>query len=383
MTQLMSPTRESDIADAVADAQRGGERLMITGGGTKSGVGRAVEARALSLSGLAGIVDYDPPELVLTVLPGTPLAEIEALVAAERQMLAFEPFDHAAMLRGNGAATIGGVVAAGAAGSRRVSAGAARDHMLGFRAVNGRGEAFVAGAKVVKNVTGYDLPKLAAGSWGRLFALTELTLKVMPRPETSGTWFLAGLDPADAVAAMAAAMGSQSDVACAAHRPASAGTPALTAIRLEGFEPSVNARGAMLESLLARFGAAHRAPEAEAATYWADLRTLAPLGQTRDLWRINVAPSRGPAVVAALSDCGADWLMDWAGGLIWAAVTGRSAEVRAAAAAAEGHASLLRADAAIRAEISAFHPPAPGFARLEERVRRAFDPAGVFETGRF
>lgn len=376
-------TSETDIVDAIADTQRAGEKLAICGAGSKAAVGREVAARTLSLAGLAGVVDYDPPELVLTVRPGTPLAEIAALVAAERQMLAFEPFDHAAMLGSAGAATIGGVVAAGAAGSRRVSAGGARDHMLGFRAVTGRGEAFVAGAKVVKNVTGYDLPKLAAGSWGRLFALTELTLKVMPRPETSGTWLVAGLDTARAVAAMAAAMGSQSDVACAAHRPAVGASPALTALRLEGFEPSVKARGAALEHLLAPFGGAFRADEATGHTYWADLHTLAPLGHERELWRINVAPSRGAAVTAALEACGADWLMDWAGGLIWAAVHGHGAEVRAAAAAAQGHATLLRADAATRAAVPAFHPPAPSLARLEERVRRAFDPDGLFETGRF
>ncbi len=376
---MTQPNCETDIADAIADANRAGDKLLITGGGTKAGVGRRVEARTLNLSGLSGVVDYDPPELVLTVRPGTPLAQIEVLVADERQMLAFEPFDHAVMLGAKPGATIGGVVAAGAAGSRRVSAGGARDHMLGFRAVTGRGEAFVAGARVVKNVTGYDLPKLAAGSWGRLFALTELTLKVMPRPETSGTWLIAGLDPAAAVAAMAAAMGSQADVACAAHRPAHGASPALTALRLEGFEPSVRARGAMLDSLLDACGGAVRADADTASAFWADLRTLAPLGHERALWRINVAPSRGPAVVAALAACGADWMMDWAGGLVWAALSGHAAEVRAAAGAAGGHATLLRDGGTV----PAFHPPAPGFARLEERVRRAFDPAGVFETGRF
>jgi len=150
-----------------------GAKLALCGGGSKEQLGAPREAERVDMTGFAGVVDYDPAELVLTVRPGTPLAEIEALVASENQMLAFDPFDHGPIYgMPAGRATIGGVVAAGVGGSQRLSGGAPRDHLLGFRAVSGRGEVFVAGAKVVKNVTGYDLPKLAAGSWGRLFAMT-------------------------------------------------------------------------------------------------------------------------------------------------------------------------------------------------------------------
>lgn len=368
----------------ISEAAACGHRLSVVGGGSKASIGSPVDARTLPLAGLAGIVDYDPSELVLVVRPGTPLHEVQALVARERQMLAFEPFDHGPMFGiAEGWATIGGVVAAGVAGSRRISAGGARDHLLGFRAVSGRGELFVAGAKVVKNVTGYDLPKLAAGSWGRLFAMTELTLKVLPRPETASTLAIAGLDVGTAVRAMAEAMGSQGEVAAAAHRPAGRGAAAVTALRIDGFAPSVIARGRLLEGLLAPFGSVEPLNEAVADSFWTDLRTLAPLAGDRALWRVNVPPSAGATLVEALSGEGADSLLDWAGGLIWIAYDGDAALVRREAARAGGHAMLLRAGPERSAGVPVFQPLAPGLAALEARIRRAFDPAGVFETGRF
>jgi glycolate oxidase FAD binding subunit len=284
-------------------------------------------------------------------------------------MLAFEPFDHAPLFgRTEGSATLGGVVAAGVCGSRRLSRGGTRDHLLGFKAVSGRGEAFVGGGKVVKNVTGYDVPKVMAGSWGRLAALVEVTLKVLPRPQVSRSLAVDGLDPREAVALMSAAMGSQADVAAAAHQPG------LSVIRLEGFGPSVDARSAMIRTLAP---AARELAEDEAARAWAALRH--PLPDARVLWRISVPPSRAPPVVEALQGA---WAIDWAGGLVWSSCEDAVA-VRAAADAAGGHAMLLRAPKAVRSQVPALHPPPAGVAALEARVRRAFDPAGVFETGRF
>lgn len=379
------PCCEADVVDVIADAAREGAALTIVGGGSKADFGASTPATALPMGGLAGVVDYDPAELVLTVRPGTPLAEIQALVAGEAQMLAFEPYDHGPIYgKAPGAATIGGVVAAGVSGSQRVSAGGARDHLLGFRAVSGHGETFVAGAKVVKNVTGYDLPKLAAGSWGRLFAMTELTLKVLPLPRVVETRVIEGLDCAQSIKVMAAAMGSRAEVAAAAHIPAHLrGGQALTAFRVQGFGPSVAARCVMLETLLGSVGTVHALPPEDAAAIWDDLRTLAPLGTERAIWRINVTPSAAAAVVSALRPRGADWLFDWAGGLVWMAFDGDPQAVRDAAAQAGGHAMLVRARPAMRAAVPAFHPAAPGLAALEARVRRAFDPAGIFETGRF
>ena len=377
----LRPTGEAELCELIADAAARGERLSLGGGGSKSDIGRPLaDARPVDLSGFTGVVDYDPPELVLTVRPGAPLADVQALVAAEGQMLAFEPFDHGPLFgRPAGAATIGGVVAAGVSGSQRLAFGAARDHLLGVRAVSGRGEMFVGGAKVVKNVTGYDLPKLIAGSWGRLAAITELTLKVLPAPRVAATRVLAGLDPAAAVEAMAAAMGSQADVACAAHLP---GRTPITAFRLQGFPGSVAARCETLAQRLKAFGDLSDAG-GEGAAIWTSLRTLEPLPRVAPLWRISAPPSQGAAVAATLEREGAPWLMDWAGGLVWTAFEGEASRLRETARNAGGHAQLVRASAATRSATPAFHPPAAGVAALETRVRRAFDPAGVFETGRF
>jgi len=378
---MLRPRDEAELCEMVAAAAVEGARLAICGGGSKALIGRpAPGARALDLRGFAGVVDYDPAELVLTVRAGAPLAEVQALVASQRQMLAFEPFDHGPLFgRPAGAATIGGVVAAGVAGSQRLALGGARDHLLGVRAVSGRGEVFVSGAKVVKNVTGYDLPKLIAGSWGRLAAMTELTLKVLPAPRVAETRILIGLDPAAAVAAMAAAIGSQAEVVAAAHLP---GKAPVTAFRLQGFPASVAARCEALASRLATFGML-RDPGAEGAAIWSELQTLRPLPADQALWRINCPPHAGAGVAEALQRQGASWLMDWAGGLVWAAFDGDPGVVRQTARRADGHAQLVRGSPELRAQHPAFHPPEPGIAALEERVRRAFDPQGVFETGRF
>lgn len=360
-----------DSIDELCEIISAGGKLRLRGGGTKDAIGALTDAQVVDMRGFAGVVDYDPPELVLTVGAGTPLAEVQTLVAGEGQMLAFDPFDHGAMLGNDGGATIGGVIAAGVAGPARLSRGGARDHLLGFTAVSGRGEKFVAGAKVVKNVTGYDLPKLMTGSWGRLAALTQVTLKVLPAPRIRQTLAMRGLDAVGAVAAMARAMGSAAEVTAAAHLPDWRGE-ALTALRLDGFAESVAARAAMLPEF---------EPVEDDDALWLAVRDAAPLAQELPLWRLIVAPGKAPQVVAALP--GAEWLFDWAGGLIWLASDAGRAAIRAAAEAAGGHAMLVRADAAMRAAVPALHPQPAALAGLEARVRRAFDPDGVFETGRF
>lgn len=368
----MRPTTLEDLAGIVAEAAATGAKLELRGGGTKAEVGAPRPAQILDMTGFSGVIDYDPAELVLTVGAGTPLAQIEALIAGGGQMLAFEP--HGA------GSTIGGVLAAGVSGSRRLSRGAARDHLLGFKGVSGRGEAFVGGSKVVKNVTGYDLPKVACGSWGRLIALAEVTLKVLPRPLETLTLALEGLSPRAATAAMSRAMGSQADVAAAAHTPQGRG---LTALRLEGFGPSVAARSAMLETLLDEFGSVLPLQPEAAQAFWAGLRDLGALADAPVLWRVSVPAGRSPELLEALSPFGPRWLMDWAGGLVWLGLEGEGAPVRATAEALGGHAFLARAPEALRLRTPMLHPQPAAVAALETRVRRAFDPMGVFETGRF
>jgi glycolate oxidase FAD binding subunit len=365
----MRPESVEELSGIIADAAAVGDKLELCGGASKAETGGPRQAHVIDLTAFRGVVDYDPSELVLTVRAGTFLTDIEEALAEHGQMLAFEPYDCAPIFgRSTGLSTIGGVIAAGVSGPRRLSRGAARDHLLGFKAVSGRGEAFAAGGRVVKNVTGYDLCKVMAGSWGRLAALTEVSLKVLPRPQLERSFAIEGLEPAAAVELMSRAMGSQADVAAAAHEPG------FTVLRLEGFGPSVDARAALMRAMAPGLIAL---AEDDAAQFWARMRT--PLRGRGALWRISVPPSRAPEVITAL---GGDWVLDWAGGRVWSACEDADA-VRPAAEAAGGHAMLVRGPLALRASVPALHPQPPGVAALEARVRRSFDPAGVFETGRF
>jgi len=387
LTKTLRPASPAELRDILAGAARDGTKLALCGGGSKRHIGRAEpDASVLSLGGLSGVVDYDPAELVLTVQAGTPLAEIEALLAERNQMLAFAPFDHGPLFgEPTGAATIGGVIAAGIAGPLRLMAGSARDHLLGFHAVSGRGESFVGGAKVVKNVTGYDLPKLMSGSWGRLAALTELTVKALPRPGLRLTRLVQGLAPAEAVALMSRVMGSAAEVSAAAYVPASAahGGAPVTALLLSGFPPSVASRAALLDDLTGGASDAAGLENAESDAFWQAVACPVSLPADRPLWRLAIASGKAAALIAELGLAPADYVLDWAGGLVWLASDLPAETVRAAAAAAQGHATLVRASEALRDTVPALPPRDAAVAALEERVRRAFDPAGLFETGRF
>ena len=254
--------------------------------------------QVLDVSGISGIVDYAPEELVVTLRAGTPMREVEALLAQRNQMLAFEPPDLGPLLgRAPGEGTLVGAVMGNLAGPRRLSAGAARDHLLGFSGVNGRGEAFKSGGRVMKNVTGYDLSKLLAGSWGTLAVLDEVSVKVLPAPDQTRTLLLLGLDDAAAVKAMCAAMGSPHEVSGAAH------VGDRTALRIEGVAPSVEARLKGLRELLAASGAAmEELGTLESRTFWREVRDVAPLDAHADaiVWRLSCPPTEGPAIVARI-----------------------------------------------------------------------------------
>ena len=380
VADIFRPTTMADLGELIRSVASNAQPIELRGGGSKRDIGTPDRAATIiEMSGFAGVIDYDPNELVLTVGAGTSLADVEHLVAAQGQMLAFEPFDHGPLFgRPAGLATIGGVVAAGVSGSRRLSGGAVRDHLLGFEAVSGRGEAFVGGGRVVKNVTGYDLPKLMAGSRGRLAALTSVTLNVLPRPRMRATLVVRGLGDEAAIDTMARAMGSPAEVAAAAHLPAEG----MTLLRIEGFEPSVAARALMLQALL---GEAELWSDGADDALWTTIVRVAPLSGPDPLWRISVAPSRGPAIYRALAPLGARCIYDWAGGLVWLTLPAQTEQhaVRRAAAAQGGHAMLVRAPVDLRAQIAALHPEDAGLAALSARVRAGFDPAGILSPDRF
>jgi glycolate oxidase FAD binding subunit len=403
MSEPLRPRDPKQVEDAICWALAQGKTLELIGHGSKRAIGRAAQWDAtLDLSALKGVTLYEPEELVLSAKAGTPLHEIEVLVAEKRQELAFEPMDYGPLLGGAaGAATIGGVIASNLSGPRRIKSGAARDHFLGFSAVSGRGETFKSGGRVVKNVTGYDLCKLIAGSWGTLAAMTDVTIKTLPRAETEQTILVLGGDAAAASKVMASAMGSYGDVSAAAHLPVtiaadvaetvSAGS-AVTALRLEGVTPSVAQRKSLLESLLAPFGALASLDEALSRALWRAIRDVAPFAAKgrmggADIWRISTAPARGAEIGRALADkAGAEILYDWAGGLVWAALPrsddAQAPLVHATVTAAGGHGTLIRAPAAVRAKVDVFAPEPAPLAALTQRVRKGFDPHGVLNPGR-
>ena len=384
MSEILCPADAEELCEVVVHATRAGRALEPRAGGSKRDIGApGRDTTIVDLSAFSGVIDYEPNELVLTVRPATPLAEVEALLHSRGQMLAFEPWDHGPLFGcAAGAATIGGIVASGVAGSRRVSAGGVRDHLLGFAAVSGRGEAFKAGGKVVKNVTGYDVAKVMAGSWGQLAIITELTLKVVPRPRAAATVALRGLSAVAAINAMARAMGSRCAVAAAAHVPANGSMPAMTLIRLEGFPESVELRAKELHEVLAGFAEATAMCGEKAEEFWTSIREVRPLSAAETLWRAHVAPSRAAALAEALDKSGAQWCFDWAGAQIWVGAP-TDADVRAVAEAFDGHAMLVRAPMARREITPARHPETPAVAALTARLKQAFDPAGVLDPYRF
>jgi glycolate oxidase FAD binding subunit len=401
MPDTLKPRDTREVEDAVRWALDGEKPLEIVGGGSKRGVGRPSQTDiTLDLSALSGVTLYEPEELVLSARAATPMAEIESLVASKGQMLAFEPMDFGPVLGGPaGQGTIGGALAANLSGPRRIKAGAARDHFLGFSAVTGRGESIKSGGRVVKNVTGYDLSKLVAGSWGTLAVMTDITIKTLPMPETEETLLVLGLDDPAAITAMTAAMGSACDVSGAAHLPAAVAprasghqhAMALTALRLEGFAPSVAHRKIALEQLLRRFGALDLLAEAQSRAFWRSVRDVGPFAATgtaeRPLWRISTAPTKGAEIATAMvREAGGQAFYDWAGGLIWVEMLpsrdAGAAAIHRAVAATSGHATLVRAPAAIRAAVDVFPAPESGVAALTRRVKESFDPRGVLNPGR-
>jgi glycolate oxidase FAD binding subunit len=397
----MRPVDEREFARVLAEATATATSVEVTGGGSKRNIGRPLACAVnLSTKSLRGITLYEPGEMVMSARAATPLAQIEETLAARRQMLAFEPIELAAIAAGDpGTATIGGVFASNTSGARRIKVGAARDHLLGLRAVNGRGEVFKAGGRVMKNVTGVDLCRGLAGSWGTLAVISELTFKVQPMAEDTRTLLLLGLPDAIAVEVLCTAIGTPFEVSGAVHlQPALVARLwheglrrqglAITALRLENFSKSLAYRVERLKEHLKAFGELHELDAENSLAFWGELRQLSALqDSTAPLWRISTAPTAGPQVVAAISaymECRA--LYDWSGGLVWAEVLATTdagaADIRRVMATHGGHATLIRAAPEVRAAVEVFQPLEAGLDRLSRKLKAAFDPAGILNPGR-
>ncbi len=402
--ETIRPASVADLAAAIASAQAAGRTLALLGSGSKRGYGRPEGADAtLDLSAFSGIVDYQPSELVLTARAATPMAEIADAIGAARQILAFEPPDLGRLYGARpGGGTLGGALAANLAGPRRVKSGAARDHFLGFSGVSGRGEIFKGGGKVVKNVTGYDLPKLMAGSLGTLAALDTVTIKVMPAPAEVLTILIGCNDAHEAVRHLAWALNSPCEVSGAAYLPGDVACHSsihhvrgcgtgVAAIRLEGTANSVAARARALATAPELWRT--EMPSDLSRTFWSEIRDVADIlpYPASAIWRVSVPPSAGPDVVAAAVAAAAEprdvaAFYDWGGGLVWLATAADgdagAVAIRAAVAQAGGHATLVRAPDAVRAVVSVFEPLAGPLAGLAARVKAAFDPARILNRGR-
>lgn len=385
----IEPASEAEIAEVVASA-RGKRRLRIEGNGTKSGwCGPTNDADRMATARLTGTVFYEPEELVLAVRPGTPVAEVTGMLRQSGQALAFDPPDFGPLWgAGTERGTIGGAVAANLAGPRRWKAGAARDHLLGLRMVNGLGEVHRAGSRVMKNVTGFDLPKLFAGSFGSLGVMTELTLKVLPRAETERSLALATSDLEEGCAALRAAVASPFEPSGAAFLPIEAardaGLSGSTALlRMEGTELSIRWRIAALRRAVEPWARAEELDEAQSSLAWVRIRDASAFaGTDRALWRLSVAPSAGPAVLRTLAaQLPVDGMLDWVGGLVWVCLRepradGGAAAVDAALAASGGFALLLRGPEGLRGPWA--RNSSSAIASLTGELRRAFDPDRVF-----
>jgi glycolate oxidase FAD binding subunit len=386
MTRL---SNEAEVVEFVRAAREKRAPFEIVGGGTRRGAGRPMAGAngkplpVADVSGLSGIVEYLPEELIITARPGTTLAELKSVLAERNQALGFDPADWT-LFGAAGKATLGGAVSADASGPGRLRHGGARDSLLGFRAVNGLGEAFRGGAKVVKNVTGFDLPKLACGAFGTLMVLSELTFRVYPRPLARITLIKRDVEPEAGFAVLRAIWKSALEPSGLAYIPGVTKFPALgetgegaVLIHFEAAEMPVQEK-ITAAKLLA--GALEEVPEGE-AVFTAIGEGQIFRSSELDVWRVSVPPAAAARVAAGISS--PLWLGDWAGGLLW--VGGRPEDgprIRVLAAEAGGHAMLLRAPAARRAELGLYPPQEPALAAVTQSLRAAFDPLGLFNPGR-
>ena len=381
MVDWATPNSEAEIGEAVRDAADAGTALRLSGGGTRAGIGQAIDAPGrLSLAGHAGIDLYEPGSLTVVAKSGTPLKTVTDALDAEGQMLAFEPMDHRGLFGTNGEPTVGGMVAANVSGPRRVRAGACRDFLLGVRFVDGTGRILKNGGRVMKNVTGLDLSKLMCGAYGTLGVLTEVSLKVLPKPETAQTLAFEGLTPADAVDLFCSALRTPYEVSGAAY----VGDTAY--LRIEGFEIQVAHRAARLSDLFKDRdiavvdGTAHD-------RLWADIRDVRHFADPgKALWRLSVKPMDAAAIAGEVTDrLGGSVSFDWGGGLVWCAIEEGKRDqadiVRAAVAGHGGHATLIRGSEERRMSEAVFQPQAEAVVTLSGNLKATFDPHGVLNPG--
>lgn len=385
-----TPKSEKEAVKVILDAKQSGAAMRILGGGTRSTIGRTINPKVtLSTSALSGITLYEPNEMVMTAKAGTPLSQIQKTLSDNNQMLTFEPMDHQRVMGLKGEPTIGGVVAGNISGPRRIYAGGARDSLIGVRFINGKGDVIKNGGRVMKNVTGLDLVKLQAGAWGTLGLLTEVTFKLLPKPERQATLVFEGLSDEQGVSALCQAAGTPFEATGLAHLPAGIGAKsARTLIRLEGFSKQVEYRLSQLKRELADFGKAKKIEGYDHELLWADIRDVDFLANPKNkaIWKLSMRPTSAPNTVEVIKqavDC--VYYFDWSGGLVWLAVDEEDdageETIRNAVNAADGYATLVRGSEDLRARIDVFEPQPAPLAELAKGIKKSFDPHGLLNPG--
>jgi glycolate oxidase FAD binding subunit len=369
---MIDASSETQIVDAVRHARARRTPFEIVGAGSKRAFGRPSQpgVELLRVSALKGVVAYEPEELIITVLPGTPVSEIESLLATKGQRLGFDPPDWGPLFGAASAiGTIGGAISADISGPARIRFGAVRDQLLGMRAVNGFGEAFKAGGKVVKNVTGFDIPKLICGAFGTLCVLTEVTLRVFPKPSHVRALRIDDMPPQDGLALLRRIWASPLEPTGLAYADGSA------FVRLEGEAGPLNEKVAMLQNLCG----SHEVRPAEQTMFTQIANGDEFVSSAECIWRVALPPSRAAEAVSQIGST--RWAGDCAGGIVWLA-TDDHRRVRLIAKQAGGHAILMRAGQNLQTAIDVFEVEDRVRSQLTRSVKAAFDPLGLFNPGR-
>ncbi len=391
MSTILTPDSEKEYADVVRQAAADNTGIRILGGGSKEKLGQKVQSMiTASTEKLDGVTHYDPGALSLVVKAGTTMNDIEEVLDKEGQRLAFEPTDYRGLFRTHDKnPTIGGIVACGISGPRRIRVGACRDSLLGVRFVNGRGEIIKNGGRVMKNVTGYDLVKFLCGSYGTLGVMTELSFKTAPKPETEATFIVSGFDDRQAIRFMSLALGQPLDISGAVHAP---GETPETYLRIEGLRSSVKHKLQRLEKLLVDFSGmpnfgSNVIRSTESENLWQKIRDIDCYTETSGaVWKISLRPIDTPPFMELLKEnMDVEAFYDWGGGLIWLHTPTINSEtaglVRMILDRFGGHATLVKANDALKEYTGVFHPEPKPLALLAKKIRAEFDPCHILNPG--
>lgn len=403
MGERFLPETEQQTRELVQWAFAEGRTVSVQGKNTKHGFGLPVNADCtLSLEKLSGILEYHPEELVMTALPGTPMTEIRQELTKHNQHLAFEPPALNRMYQVEDEGTIGGSFIGNLAGPRRFKSGSARDHILGVRAINGRGEIWKSGGKVIKNVSGYDMSKLITGSWGTLSVVTELTFKILPAPPVSRSLAVWGLSARLGTALMAQVISTPCETSGLAHLPEAALTAigrdgasfpgkTLTLIRLEGTELSVKERLENITGWLPGACDYSVLDQAASTAAWSLIGNTAPLQDaqhTPGILKISLPPASAWNLACFIDELlGCTWYLDAAGGWLWVGICQAGMTDKIDAVSREvntigGTTTIYRAPSTVKQDTGIYPFPDESIKRLNEKIKNSFDPGNIFNPGR-